>query len=123
MNNTPKHKKSRRLLLALTCGLAFTPAAWSQTKTPEPTQPVTEHKPVPVETDRKADEQIVLSPFVVSTSKDSGYFAANTLAGSRMDTNLADLASSISVVTKQEMDDTASTDINDIFRYEVNTEG
>jgi len=40
-----------------------------------------------------------------------------------MNTNLADLGASVSVVTKQQFEDTASTDINDIFRYEVNTEG
>lgn len=66
---------------------------------------------------------IVLSPFVVDSSRDAGYFAQNTLAGSRMSTNLADLGASISVVTAQQFEDTASTDINDIFRYEVNTEG
>lgn len=70
-----------------------------------------------------SDDVITLSPFTVSTEKDQGYFAQDTLAGSRMKTNLSDLGSSISVVTKQEMEDTASTDINDIFRYEVNTEG
>lgn len=70
-----------------------------------------------------SDEVVQLSPFTVTTNKDSGYFAANTLAGSRMNTNLADLGASISVVTKQQMEDTGSTDINDIFRYEVNTEG
>ncbi|MBI2513919.1 MAG: TonB-dependent receptor plug domain-containing protein [Opitutae bacterium] len=69
------------------------------------------------------DDTVVLSPFTVTTSNDKGYFAANTLAGSRLNTNLADLGASISVITKQQMDDTASTDINDIFRYEVNTEG
>lgn len=69
------------------------------------------------------DEILVMSPFSVSTERDQGYFAANTLAGSRMNTNLADIGASVSVITKQQMDETASTDINDIFRYEVNTEG
>lgn len=73
--------------------------------------------------DQDSDQVVKLSPFTVSTEKDSGYFAANTLAGSRMNTNLADLGASVSVVTKQQFEDTASTDINDIFRYEVNTEG
>lgn len=68
-------------------------------------------------------ETVVLSPFTVDATKDKGYFAANTLAGSRMKTNIADLGSSISVVTKQQMVDTASLDINDVFRYESNTEG
>ncbi len=69
------------------------------------------------------EETVKLTPFQVTTSKDSGYFAENTLAGSRLNTNLADLAASITVVTKQQMDDTASLDINDVFKYEASTEG
>jgi outer membrane receptor protein involved in Fe transport len=123
MNPTPQATQARRLLLALTCTMALVPSAWSQTAaSPSAAASTTERKPVPVE--RKSDdEKLELTPFVVSTAKDAGYFAANTLAGSRMNTNLADLAASISVVTKQQMEDTASVDINDIFRYEVNTEG
>ncbi|HYP16361.1 MAG TPA: TonB-dependent receptor plug domain-containing protein, partial [Opitutus sp.] len=74
-------------------------------------------------TQQEADEAIVLTPFTVDASKDQGYFAENTLAGSRLNTNISDLGASISVVTKQQMEDTASVDVNDIFRYEVNTEG
>ena len=40
-----------------------------------------------------------------------------------MNTNLADIAASITVVTKQQMEDTASVDINDVFKFEANTEG
>ena len=69
------------------------------------------------------EEVVVLSPFIVDASKDHGYQADSTLAGSRMNTKLSDLGPSISVVTKQLLDDTASVDINDIFRYEINTEG
>lgn len=64
-----------------------------------------------------------LSPFTVSTTRDSGYFAENTLAGSRLNTNLADIAASVTVVTKQQMEDTGSLDINDVFKYEAGTEG
>ncbi|HET7536516.1 MAG TPA: TonB-dependent receptor plug domain-containing protein, partial [Candidatus Didemnitutus sp.] len=71
----------------------------------------------------KKDEPVQLSPFTVTTNRDQGYFAANTLAGSRMNTNIADLAASISVITKQQMADTGSIDVNDVFRYEANTEG
>ena len=71
----------------------------------------------------KKDEVLQLSPFSVSTTKDTGYFAQNTLAGSRMKTNLADLGAAISVVTKAQMEDFASVDLNDVFRYELNTEG
>ncbi|MCW5548224.1 MAG: TonB-dependent receptor plug domain-containing protein [Opitutaceae bacterium] len=71
----------------------------------------------------RPDEVVQLTPFQVDATRDAGYFAQNTLAGSRMRTNIADLGSSISVITAQQFQDTASTDINDIFRYEVNTEG
>ncbi len=83
------------------------------------TQPAT-----PATTAAAPDKDIVaLSPFTVKSEKDSGYFAENTLAGSRLNTNLADLASSITVVTKQQMEDTGSLDINDVFKYEASTEG
>jgi outer membrane receptor protein involved in Fe transport len=65
----------------------------------------------------------MLSPFQVDATREKGYFAENTLAGSRMRTNIADLGAAISVVTKQQMEDTGSLDINDIFRYEINAEG
>ena len=71
----------------------------------------------------KKDEVLELSPFSVTTTKDTGYFAQNTLAGSRMKTNLADLGAAISVVTKAQMADFASVSLNDAYRYEVNTEG
>jgi hypothetical protein len=80
-------------------------------------------QPSPADADQKKDDTVVLSPFVVDASKDTGYYAPNTLAGSRMKTNLADLGSAISVVNKAQMEDFASTDVNDVFRYEVNTEG
>ncbi|BET66401.1 hypothetical protein ASA1KI_13190 [Opitutales bacterium ASA1] len=66
---------------------------------------------------------IELSPFEVDASGDVGYYAENTLAGSRLNSNIADIAASITVVTRQQMEDTASVDINDLFRYEANTEG
>lgn len=69
------------------------------------------------------DEPIVLSPFVVDSSAERGYYAPNTLAGTRVNTKLEDLGASITVVTKQQMDDFALLDINDVFLYEANTEG
>jgi outer membrane receptor protein involved in Fe transport len=71
----------------------------------------------------KEEEPIMLSPFTVDASKDIGYYAENTLAGSRIRTNISDLGSSITVVTKQQMVDTSSVGINDVFMYEANTEG
>lgn len=68
------------------------------------------------------DEPLVLSPFEV-TADDHGYLASNALSGTRLNTKLEDIASSITVVTKQQMLDTAVTDINDLFLYEASTEG
>ena len=63
-------------------------------------------------------------PLRVSTNRNQGYFTATTLAGTRLDiTNIGDLAGSISVISKQQLEDTNSVDINDIMRFESNTEG
>lgn len=130
MNRTPE--KLRRQLLLAGSALFAVSAAWAQTApAPTETKAATPAKTgeAPVETAAKPeaadlqDDVVVMSPFVVSGEKDQGYYAENTLAGSRMNTNLADLAPSISVVTKQQLEDTASIDINDVFRYEINTEG
>ena len=68
-------------------------------------------------------EIIELSPFQVSASEDKGYLAANTLSGTRLNSKIEDLGASITVVTKQQLLDTAAVDINDVFMYEANTEG
>ncbi|MDR0901218.1 MAG: TonB-dependent receptor plug domain-containing protein, partial [Opitutaceae bacterium] len=75
-------------------------------------------------TDDTDGEITHLTPFVVTSSaRDTGYYVENTLAGTRLNTNIADLASSITVVTRRQMEDTAANDLNDIFLYEANTEG
>jgi hypothetical protein len=68
------------------------------------------------------DETIVLSPFEVTTEKDNGYATAETLAGTRIRTNLDDVASSISVVTKQFLQDTGATDSGTLLQYTTNAE-
>jgi outer membrane receptor protein involved in Fe transport len=83
--------------------------------------------PVSVAADKAATsdsgEVVELSPFQVNADDDHGYLASNTLSGTRLNSKLEDLGSSITVVTKQQMIDTAALDINDIFLYEANTEG
>ncbi len=71
----------------------------------------------------QAQAPIQLSPFEVNASQEHGYFSPNTLAGTRLNNNIADLPSSISIVTRQQLLDTDSQNINDVFRYEANTEG
>jgi len=69
-----------------------------------------------------ADEVVTLSPFEV-VSDTRGYYSANTMSGTRLNTKIEDLASSITVVTPEQMSDFAMLDINDIFLYTANTEG
>jgi outer membrane receptor protein involved in Fe transport len=69
-----------------------------------------------------SDEVVTLSPFEV-VSKDRGYYASNTMSGTRLNSKVEDLASSIAVITKEQMADFALLDINDIFLYEAGTEG
>jgi len=65
---------------------------------------------------------VELSPFMVNTSSDVGYAAANTLAGSRLNTKLRDTASSVSVFTREFLDDLAITDLAQLLEYSVNSE-
>ena len=69
------------------------------------------------------NELVELSPFEVNAADDKGYAASSSMSGTRLNSKLEDISSSISVVTKQQLLDTAALDINDIFQYEVGTEG
>jgi outer membrane receptor protein involved in Fe transport len=69
-----------------------------------------------------AEETVEMSPFEVRANE-RGYYAANTMSGTRLNAKLEDLASSISVITKEQMADFALLDANDIFLYETGTEG
>lgn len=72
--------------------------------------------------DRDADVPIELSPFVVNTDRDLGYQAENTLAGSRLNSQLRDTAGSVSVFTKEFLDDAGITDVSELLRYSLNGE-
>ncbi|HRE82425.1 MAG TPA: hypothetical protein PLN52_15370, partial [Opitutaceae bacterium] len=66
--------------------------------------------------------EVVLNPFVVDVSRDRGYQATSTLAGTRIRTDLADVGSSISVVTKEMLSDLGATNNETVLAYTVNTE-
>lgn len=65
-------------------------------------------------------ETVVLTPFEVSTDKDRGYAAGNTLTGGRVDTPLALTPSAISIMTKEFLDDFAITDSNEAAQWTMN---
>ena len=56
-------------------------------------------------------DPIVLSPFIVDTSADQGYRASSSTSGSRLKTDLKDIAASVNVLTNEFLDDLGATDI------------
>ncbi len=103
--------RSRSFLKSL-LALALTGASASaQTPTTTPTT-----------TPSEGEEIVVLSPFVVDASKDSGYRAENTLNGSRLNTSLKDVASNISVFTEEFIQDIAANSLEELVAYDANTQ-
>ncbi|RME68514.1 MAG: Plug domain-containing protein [Verrucomicrobia bacterium] len=68
------------------------------------------------------DELIILSPFTVEGEEVGGYTARTTLGGTRIRTELRDLATPLSVVTADFLQDTASKNNQDLLNYTTNTE-
>jgi outer membrane receptor protein involved in Fe transport len=101
MNNVRKY----------TTALAVLAGAWplvAQTTTPNNTPP--------------QDEAIVLSPFEVNAGDDRGYQATQTLAGTRIRTDLKDVGSAIQVITKEFMRDIGATGNATLLQYTTNAE-
>ena len=69
-----------------------------------------------------SDEVYELSPFTVAAEDETGYVATQTLAGTRLKSNLRDLAGAIQIVTPEFLEDTSSTGTEDLFLYTTNTE-
>jgi hypothetical protein len=82
-------------------------------QTPAPTA-----APVPA----TEDDVVVLSPFTVSADSFNGYYASQTLAGTRLKTNIDEVASSIQVITPEFMTDVGASGLNDLFLYTTSTE-
>ncbi len=79
---------------------------------------------IPSSAQEEVDEEEVeeLSPFVVEETDTVGYMATTTLAGTRLRTNMGDLGSAISVVTREFMEDVGATDSTELLTYTLNTE-
>ncbi len=66
-------------------------------------------------------EVIELTPFTVNAAADRGYQAESSLSGSRLRTNLKDMATPVTAFTEQFFLDTAITNTDDLAKYMVNT--
>lgn len=67
------------------------------------------------------EETVMLTPFEVSTNQDTGYAGQDTLSGSRLRTNLKDVAAAISPMTAEFLRDIAATSIEGAMEYGVGT--
>ena len=99
----------RTLLAALTGILLAPPLAAQNAASANPSPP-------------KPETVIELSPFVTTAAADRGYAATSSLAGTRIRTDLRDIANSISVVTSDFMKDVNATDSASLLVYTANTE-
>lgn len=78
--------------------------------------------PVIAQTLTDDDSVYELSPFEISTTDSVGYLATSSLAGSRLKTDLRDVAAAISVVTPEFLTDTGATNAESLLVYTTNTE-
>ena len=99
-----------RCLLLVGAMSAFLPLTIAQTAPAPSTKTATT---------AKSGEAILLTPFEVSTDQDRGYAAGNTLSGGRVDTPLAITPGSISVMTREFMDDFNITNMNEAGSWTI----
>lgn len=98
------------------------PALAQQAATPK-TEAKPAATPTPAEVEKAAaDDVVVMSPFEVTGTKDTGYQASETLAGTRIRTELKDVGSAISVLTKEFLQDVGATDNSTLLQYTTNAE-
>ena len=67
------------------------------------------------------DEALLLSPFQVSTTKDVGYEASETLSGTRLSTPNKFVGAAITDVTPALMQDLALTNMQDLINFVPNS--
>jgi outer membrane receptor protein involved in Fe transport len=105
----PKHRSVLRAGLLVCSALlsAWPLAAHAQTTT----------QPADVTDLSKKDETVVLSPFKVTTEKDRGYAATNSISGSRVDAAIKDLPIPMQVITSEFINDIGATDLRKSLSY------
>lgn len=74
------------------------------------------------EADTEGADVVKLTPFEVGVSRDTGYQATETLAGTRIRTDLKDVGGALSVYTKEFLKDVGATDNSTLLQYTTNAE-
>lgn len=112
MSHHPSHSLSTQLRVLLLSAGSMVGLSMSGQSAPKPT---------PAQAATAGEETVVLTPFEVSTNQDTGYAGQDTLSGSRLRTNLKDVAAAISPMTAEFLRDIAATNIESAIEYGVGT--
>lgn len=78
--------------------------------------------PLSGQTTSDQEEVYELSPFEVSTGSETGYLATQTLSGTRLRSELGDVAASIEVLTEEFLRDVGATDMYDALDFVGNVD-
>eukprot|EP01031_Cornospumella_fuschlensis_P045163 gene45163-55246_t len=70
-----------------------------------------------------AEAPVELSPFVINGDSDKGYVATSSLAGSRVNTPLKDIAAQIDVLTPEFLSDITATNMEEAIVFTTNNGG
>lgn len=115
-----------RYLLSLFAAVGVSSLALGQVAPSiEEKKPATETPPAPppvVTEGARRDDVVELSPFQVTTESFNGYYAPQTLAGSRLKMNVDEIASSIQILTPEFLRDVGASNANELFLYTTSTE-
>jgi hypothetical protein len=74
------------------------------------------------EAESSEQDVIELSPFVVDASSETGYRATQTLAGTRISSNLKDIPAQVDVMTAEFLDDVGAVTVEEAMLYSLNAE-
>lgn len=101
--------------------------ALSLVRAPDPNVPravaAAKSRPRPQREDEPAaGEPLALSPFTVRADRDEGYIARDSLAGSRLNTPLKDTAASLTVLTRDFLEDVGATTVAEAMQWSTNSQ-
>jgi len=105
---SPDNKRYRRTLTAL-LSLGTFAIVWGQTVAPVP------------KVESPPNEVVELSPFSVKAESEVGYVATSSLAGSRINTPLKNIAAQIDVMTPEFLGDIGAVSIADAVAFSTST--
>ena len=94
----------KTLAAVLTLGIAATPGK------------------IAAQEDENLDDVYDLSPFTVDASAEQGYVATQTLAGTRIASNLRDVPAQVDVMTMEFLEDVGAVSVDEAMLYSLNVE-